>query len=125
MKCIILFIILFIGIQSMSVQGKTTSPIELGKQNGKTINIKTTTSEPQFEDTVTGTGTTLEQDQKMKGHYSGTLLDEKKCDSPHDRNQPFQWTLGICQVIQGWDEGILTMSLGGQNINFSSTARVR
>jgi len=125
MKCIILFSILFIGIQSMLARGKTTSPMKLQEQNGKTSDIKTTTSEPQFEDTVTGTGTTLEKGQKAKVHYSGTLLYGKKCNSPHDRNQPFECTLGVCQVIKGWDEDVLTMSLGGQNIHFSSTARVR
>lgn len=50
---------------------------------------------------------------KLSMHYTGTLRsDDSKFDSSRDRDSPFQFTLGLGQVIQGWDQGLLGMCVG-------------
>merc|ERR1711935_85110 len=50
---------------------------------------------------------------KLKMHYTGTLADGgKQFDSSLDRGDLFEFTIGVGQVIKGWDEGVIQMSLG-------------
>ena len=72
-----------------------------------------------YKDEVVGTGPEPKAGQKVTVQYTG-WLDEgggkkgKKFDSSRDRNQPFSFTIGASQVIQGWDEGVATMKTGGR-----------
>lgn len=47
-------------------------------------------------------------------HYVGTLENGKEFDSSRKRGKPFTFKVGVGQVIQGWDEGIMLMKVGEQ-----------
>lgn len=59
-------------------------------------------------------GTPIEKGQTIKVHYEGTLLNGQKFDSSFDRNSPIEFPIGVGQVIQGWDEGIIIIGKGGK-----------
>ncbi|MFD0991587.1 peptidylprolyl isomerase [Tenacibaculum geojense] len=45
-------------------------------------------------------------------HYKGQLLDGTVFDSSYKRKQPIDFTIGVGQVIPGWDEGIQLLQVG-------------
>lgn len=71
-------------------------------------------------DTIIGTGAEATAGQHITVHYTGWLYDPsakdnkgRKFDSSKDRGDPFQFTLGVGQVIGGWDQGFTGMKVGG------------
>jgi len=68
----------------------------------------------KYVDEVIGTGDSLKVGQTVTVHYSGTLEDGTEFDSSYKRGQPFKFRIGLGQVIKGWDEGVLTMRVGGK-----------
>ena len=76
----------------------------------------TTASGLQYTDEVVGDGPSPQPGQKVTVHYTGTFPDGRKFDSSRDRAQPFVFVIGRGQVIQGWDEGVLSMKVGGRRI---------
>jgi len=78
---------------------------------------QTTPTGLMYIETATGEGVTPQRGQKVTVHYTGYLAGEgfqrgKKFDSSLDRNQPFTFTIGVGQVIKGWDEGVAKMNVG-------------
>ena len=68
----------------------------------------------KIEDSVVGTGDEAVAGKQVTVHYTGTLTNGTKFDSSLDRGQPFTFTLGAGEVIQGWDEGVAGMKVGGK-----------
>ena len=73
-----------------------------------------TASGLEYVDLVHGTGNHPTKGQKIRVHYSGTLQNGITFDSSHRRNQPFEFIIGVGQVIPGWDEGVISMRVGGK-----------
>ena len=72
----------------------------------------------QYDDTLTGDGDTATAGHYVTVHYTGWLWENgekgEKFDSSLDRNDPFEFGLGQGMVIQGWDEGVQGMKIGGK-----------
>lgn len=68
-------------------------------------------------DTKVGSGGEAIPGGMVAVHYTGWLWQDgakgKKFDSSRDRGEPFVFALGSGQVIQGWDEGVAGMKVGG------------
>jgi len=82
----------------------------------KAMAVVTTDSGLQYEDLVEGTGVSPTVGQTVVVHYTGTLTDGKKFDSSRDRGQHFRFKIGVGQVISGWDEGVISMKVGGRRM---------
>jgi len=74
----------------------------------------TTPSGLKYVDIVEGTGVSPQPGQTVTVDYTGTLENGQKFDSSLDRGQPFSFRIGMGQVIKGWDEGVMTMKVGGK-----------
>ncbi len=65
------------------------------------------------QDLTAGTGDEATSGDSVIVHYEGWLSNGTKFDSSRDRNEPFSFLLGAGFVIQGWDEGLVGMRVGG------------
>ena len=77
-------------------------------------NATTTPSGLRYIDLDEGDGDIPTAGSTTVVHYTGWLLDGTKFDSSVDRGDPFSFKIGAGQVIQGWDEGVMTMKVGGK-----------
>lgn len=77
------------------------------------ITTEPTSSGLYYIETVAGTGLQAENGFEVTVNYTGTFIDGEQFDSSIGRD-PFTFTLGIGQVIAGWDEGIAYMKEGGK-----------
>ncbi len=96
-----------VSAEKKSNQTKETAPMPAEK-------IVTTASGLKYIDVVEGKGESPKTGQRVSVHYTGTLTNGTKFDSSVDRGQPFQFVIGVGQVIKGWDEGVGTMKVGGK-----------
>jgi len=67
-----------------------------------------------IQDIQPGTGAAVKAGDTVAVHYTGQLPNGQVFDSSIPRNQPFVFTVGGGQVIQGWDEGLVGMQEGGK-----------
>lgn len=79
----------------------------------------TTASGLIYEELTVGEGNEAKAGDFVSVHYTGWLQNAdgsegQKFDSSVDRDEPFEFPLGAGHVIQGWDEGVLGMKIGGK-----------
>lgn len=86
----------------------------------KKLNVKQTASGLYYVITKEGDGAKAQAGQMVSMNYTGTLLDGTAFDSNVDPKfnhvSPFEFKLGVGQVIKGWDEGIALLSTGGKAV---------
>jgi FKBP-type peptidyl-prolyl cis-trans isomerase FkpA len=69
----------------------------------------------KYRDVKVGDGQEAKTGSRVTVHYTGWLTSGKKFDSSRDRNEPYSLTLPG-EVIDGWNEGIPGMKVGGKRI---------
>jgi peptidylprolyl isomerase len=110
---ITLVAILVIVIAQFSAVATPTLP---NNPNITMDNLQTTPSGLKYKILKEGTGKTPQRGQTATVHYTGTLENGSKFDSSRDRNSPFQFQVGVGQVIKGWDEGLMLMKEGERRL---------
>jgi FKBP-type peptidyl-prolyl cis-trans isomerase len=71
----------------------------------------------KIQDITVGTGATAQNGDTLNVLYTGTLDNGTVFDaSSLHGNQPFSFTLGAQQVIEGWDLGLVGMKVGGKRM---------
>ncbi len=82
------------------------------EEDKKVSETQKTDSGLQYIVVEEGTGDKAVSGKKVKVHYTGKLEDGTEFDSSVKRGEPIEFTLGVGQVIKGWDEGIALMNVG-------------
>ena len=81
-------------------------------ENAKREGVKVTESGLQYEVLEATIGQKPKATDKVRVHYEGTLIDGTVFDSSYKRGESI--TFGLNQVIKGWTEGLLLMSIGSK-----------
>ncbi len=66
------------------------------------------------EDLQVGTGDPVKKGDTIVIHYKGMLTNGQEFDSSYKRSEPFETQIGVGNVIQGWDQGVIGMKKGGK-----------
>ncbi|MAZ30300.1 peptidylprolyl isomerase [bacterium] len=69
-----------------------------------------------IDDVVIGTGELVAEGDTVTVHYIGTLTDGTPFDNSYLRGTPFTVEVGKGRVIEGWDQGLIGMQVGGQRV---------
>jgi len=77
-----------------------------------TTGMEKTESGLFYKITKAGEGAQPEKGAEVTVHYKGTLVDGTVFDSSYQRKEPIKFSVGVGQVIPGWDEGILLLNKG-------------
>jgi peptidylprolyl isomerase len=105
--------VLFVSCYGLKNRKNNNNNVQVGKT--KMTRTKTA-SGLEYEIMQEGSGVNPKAGQTVVVHYTGWLNMSgepgKKFDSSIDRGQPFSFPIGMGYVIQGWDEGVITMKIG-------------
>ena len=86
---------------------------ELARIHNEFPEAQSTDSGLHYIITKEGSGdTTPNKGDSVTAHYKGTLLNGARFDSSYDRGDPFNFQVGLGNVIKGWDEAFLAMKKG-------------
>lgn len=112
---VLLLLIAAISIPACSQKDNTNAAVpEKAAAPQAVSGAVTTASGLSYTDIVQGTGAAPTSGKNVTVHYTGWLEDGKKFDSSVDRGQPFTFRIGAGEVIPGWDEGVMSMKVGGK-----------
>lgn len=90
------------------------SPDTTATTSQEVLELTTTPSGLKYRDLVAGTGEEAKIGATAVVHYTGWLEDGTKFDSSVDRGETFDFVIGQGRVIKGWEEGVVSMKVGGK-----------
>ena len=73
-----------------------------------------TASGLKYIDLVEGNGAAPQPGQSVVVHYKGALENGQEFDNSYARETPAVFHIGTGSLIEGWEEGVLTMKVGGK-----------
>ena len=91
------------------------NPFMTLQNNPSGQSASTASSNLVVQDEVVGTGATAEAGDTVTVNYTGKLDNGTVFDTSVGK-KPFQFILGVGQVIPGWDQGVAGMKVGGKRI---------
>jgi peptidylprolyl isomerase len=106
--------IVFLVIAALAVAAVLFVIFRGGGGDGTAGEEMTTASGLKYIDEVVGSGTSPTSGRNVTVHYTGMLENGTKFDSSVDKGQPYTFRIGTGSVIKGWDEGVMTMKVGGK-----------
>ena len=102
------------GIASIPA-GQVSPAGTFGKRPTVTVPTGSPPTSLEASDLIVGTGAVAKAGQNVTVQYDGySWTTGKEFDASWNRGQPFSFALGQGQVIQGWDQGVAGMKVGGR-----------
>lgn len=115
---LIIFYVFFMDTTSPTnednVQKDTAEETQVTSDNNDNFDYSGGVTELKIEDIEVGDGKEAKSGDTVNVHYRGTLLNDKQFDSSYERGDTFSFTLGLGEVIKGWDQGVAGMKVGGK-----------
>ncbi|MGB6539224.1 MAG: FKBP-type peptidyl-prolyl cis-trans isomerase [Xanthobacteraceae bacterium] len=103
---------------ALAIAVTTATGVSILSESADAQHVVTTPSGLKYIDTKIGNGASPQTGQTVVVNYTGWLDENgkkgQKFDSSVDRNEPFEFPIGMHRVIAGWDEGVATMKVGGK-----------
>lgn len=103
-----------VAIAALATAGVLFAGLFILRGGGSSGGEVTTPSGLKYVDEVVGTGESPQAGQNVTVNYIGTLENGTKFDSSYDSGKPYTFRIGTGLVIQGWDEGLMKMRVGGK-----------
>ncbi|MDR3127347.1 MAG: FKBP-type peptidyl-prolyl cis-trans isomerase [Tannerellaceae bacterium] len=104
----------FSAIQAKEASNNKEIGDKFLEENKAKSGVITTESGLQYQVITEGTGPKPVESDRVKVHYTGTLIDGTVFDSSVERGEPA--VFGVNQVIKGWTEGLQIMPVGSKYI---------
>jgi FKBP-type peptidyl-prolyl cis-trans isomerase FklB len=100
------------ALESKKYQGNLEEGKKFLEENSKRPGVVTLPSGLQYEILTPGNGPIPKSNDKVRVHYTGSLINGKVFDSSVQRGEPA--VFGVTQVIKGWVEALQLMPVGAK-----------
>ena len=108
-------VVIALGPSACGKDSKGDGENAAGKKPAVSVPSGSAPTTLQKTDLIVGKGAEAVAGKNVTVQYVGvSFATKKQFDASWDRGQPFSFVLGQGNVIQGWDEGVPGMKVGGR-----------